>query len=58
MGFYPGKIATSLYESAGIERDLDIAMTAEQAATMTVAMLDDETMVWSHVGGRSIRDYK
>lgn len=58
MGFYPGKIAPSLYESAGIERDLDIAMTAEQAATMTVAMLDDETMVWSHVGGRSIRDYK
>jgi short-subunit dehydrogenase len=58
MGFYPGKIATNLYESAGIERDLDIAMTAEQAATMTLAMLDDESMVWSQVGGRSIRDYK
>ena len=57
MGFYPGKIATSMYEAAGIERDLDVAMTPEQAATMAVAMLADETMVWSQVSGRSIRDY-
>lgn len=57
MGFYPGKIATNMYEAAGIERNLDVAMTPEQAATMTVAMLEDETMVWSQLSGRSIRDY-
>lgn len=57
MGFYPGKVKSNMYETAGIERDLDVAMTPEQAADMIVTMLKDETMVWSHVSGRSIRDY-
>ncbi len=57
MGFYPGKMATNMYDTAGIERDLDVAMTPEQAAAMILNMLEDETMVWSHVSGRSIRDY-
>ena len=57
MGFYPGKIDSNMYEEAGVGRDLDVAMAPEQAATMIVAMLDDETMVWSQVSGRSIRDY-
>jgi short-subunit dehydrogenase len=57
MGFYPGKIASNMYARAGIDRDLDVAMTPDQAAAMIVTMLDDETMVWSHVSGRSISDY-
>ncbi|MBE9476362.1 MAG: SDR family oxidoreductase [Proteobacteria bacterium] len=57
MGFYPGKVNSSMYETAGIARDLDVAMTPEQAADMLVVMLKDEGMVWSHVSGRSIRDY-
>lgn len=57
MGFYPGKIATNMYETAGIERDLDVAMAPEQAATMALAMLNDESIVWSQVSGRSIQDY-
>ncbi len=57
MGFYPGKVASAMYETAGIDRDLDVAMTPEQAAKMIVTMLDDDGMVWSHVSGRSIRDY-
>ncbi len=57
MGFYPGKVNSNMYETAGIERDLDVAMMPEQAAAMIVTMLSDETMVWSQVSGRSIEDY-
>jgi len=57
MGFYPGKIDTNMYETAGIERDLDLAMSSDQAAGMALAMLEDEGMVWSQVSGRSIKDY-
>ena len=57
MGFYPGKISTNMYESAGIERNLDVAMTPEQGAKMVLTMLQDKGMVWSHVSGRSINDY-
>ncbi len=57
MGFYPGKVASALYETAGIDRDLDVAMTPDQAANMIVTMLNDEGMLWSHVSGRSIADY-
>lgn len=57
MGFYPGKVASAMYETAGIDRDLDVAMTPEQAAKMIVTMFDDDGMVWSQVSGRSIRDY-
>ncbi len=57
MGFYPGKISSNMYETAGINRDLKMAMTPEQGASMVVSMLQDEGMVWSHVSGRSIEDY-
>ena len=57
MGFYPGKVNSNMYETAGIDRDLDVAMTPEQAADMITVMLSDESMVWSHVSGRSIQDY-
>ncbi len=57
MGFYPGKINSNMYETAGITRELDVAMTPEQAAAMIITMLKDETMVWSQVSGRSIQDY-
>jgi len=57
MGFYPGKIDTDMYESAGAGRALDVAMSPAQGAAMVVAMLRDEGMVWGHVSGRSIRDY-
>ncbi len=57
MGFYPGKVNSNMYETAGIDRNLDVAMTPEQAADMVIAMLKDEGMVWSHVSGRSIQDY-
>ncbi len=57
MGFYPGKVASAMYETAGIDRDLNIAMTPDQAANMIVTMLNDEGMLWSHVSGRSIADY-
>jgi len=58
MGFYPGKINSSMYETAGISRDLDIAMTPEQGAEMVVAMLQAKGMVWSQVSGRAITDYQ
>ena len=58
MGFYPGKIDSSMYETAGINRDLDIAMTPEQGAEMVVAMLQAKGMVWSQVSGRAITDYQ
>jgi len=57
MGFYPGKIDTRMYETAGVDRDLAMAMSPAQGAAMVVAMLRDEGMVWSHVSGRSIADY-
>ncbi len=57
MGFYPGKVNSNMYETAGIDRNLDVAMTPEQAAAMIVTMLSDENMVWGQVSGRSIEDY-
>jgi len=57
MGFYPGKIDTNMYEPAGIERDLKVALSPEKAAGMVVTMIADEEMLWSHVSGRSVRDY-
>jgi short-subunit dehydrogenase len=57
MGFYPGKIDSRMYASAGIERDLEVAMSPQQAASMVITMLKDEGMLWSQVSGRSIRDY-
>lgn len=57
MGFYPGKVNSNMYDTAGIDRDLEVAMTPDQAAGMIMTMLKDEGMVWSHVSGRSIRDY-
>ncbi len=57
MGFYPGKVNSAMYETAGIDRNLDVAMTPKQAATMIATMLSDETMVWGQVSGRSIEDY-
>jgi len=46
-----------MYETAGVERDLEMAMTPEQGASMVMAVLRDTGMVWSHVSGRSIEDY-
>lgn len=57
MGFYPGKISTTMYESAGVERDLEMAMTPAQGAAMVLTMVQDKGMVWSHISGRSIADY-
>lgn len=57
MGFYPGKVETNMYETAGIERNLDIAMQPKQSAHMIHKMLDDDTIVWGQVAGRSINDY-
>jgi len=57
MGFYPGKIASNMYDTAGVARDLSVAMTPEKAAEMLVTMLGDETMVWSHISGRALKDY-
>ncbi len=57
MGFYPGKISSNMYETAGVGRDLEMAMTPEQGAKMVVTMLADEGMVWGQVSGRSIADY-
>lgn len=57
MGFYPGKIDTNMYETAGIDRNLEVAMSPEQAAAMMLVMLKDENMIWSQVSGRSIKDY-
>lgn len=57
MGFYPGKIDTNMYDRAGISRNLEAAMSPDQAAAMVLVMLKDENMVWSQVSGRSIKDY-
>lgn len=57
MGFYPGKIDTNMYETAGVDRNLEAAMSPEQAASMVLFMLKDQNMVWSQVSGRSIKDY-
>ena len=58
MGFYPGKIDSNMYETAGVSRDLEVAMTPEQGAEMVVAMLQAKGMVWSQVSGRAITDYQ
>ncbi|MEM8694326.1 MAG: SDR family oxidoreductase [Pseudomonadota bacterium] len=58
MGFYPGKIDTNMYEAAGIDRSMEVAMSPEQGASMVLVMLKDQNMVWSHISGRSIRDYQ
>ena len=57
MGFYPGKISSNMYETAGVGRDLEMAMTPEQGAKMLVTMLADEGVLWGQVSGRSIADY-
>ncbi len=57
MGFYPGKIASNMYDTAGVKRDLSVAMTPDQAAKMLVTMLADEGMVWSQISGRALQDY-
>jgi len=57
MGFYPGKIDTDMYDTAGNSRDLDMAMSPDQGANMVLTMLKDKDMLWSQVSGRSIRDY-
>ncbi|WP_120497998.1 SDR family oxidoreductase [Kiloniella sp. EL199] len=57
MGFYPGKVDTNMYSSAGIERDLEVAMTPTDAASMIERMLTDDKILWGHVSGRSIHDY-
>ncbi len=57
MGFYPGKVSSSMYETAGVPRDLDIAMTPEQAAHMINCMLQDEKNVWGQLSARSLSDY-
>ncbi|MCZ4282272.1 SDR family oxidoreductase [Kiloniella laminariae] len=57
MGFYPGKVDSQMYASAGIDRDLQIAMSPADAAGMIEHMLSDEKMLWGHVSGRSAHDY-
>jgi len=57
MGFYPGKVASGIYETAGVERNLEVAMTSVQAAGMIVTILNDESLVWSQVSGRALKDY-
>ncbi|KLN59922.1 hypothetical protein WH96_14420 [Kiloniella spongiae] len=57
MGFYPGKVDTNMYSTAGIDRDLEVAMTPTDAASMIERMLTDEKILWGHVSGRSINDY-
>ena len=57
MGFYPGKVATEMYQTAGIDRDLSVAMAPGDAAAMIEHMLSSEGLVWSQVSGRSLKDY-
>jgi len=57
MGYYPGKVSSSMYDTAGVPRDLDVAMTPEDAANMIKTMIADEKNVWGHVSARSINDY-
>ncbi|WP_085901861.1 SDR family NAD(P)-dependent oxidoreductase [Kiloniella majae] len=58
MGFYPGKVDTNMYSTAGIDRDLEVAMTPGDAASMIERMLTDEKILWGHISGRSINDYQ
>jgi len=58
MGYYPGKVDSNMYHKAGIDRDLDIAMSPEQAAQTIEIMLRDTGIVWSDVVTRSIDDYQ
>ena len=57
MGYYPGKVSSAMYDTAGVPRDLDIAMTPEDAANMINTMIMDEKNVWGHVSARSLNDY-
>ncbi len=57
MGFYPGKVDTNMYSTAGIDRDLEVAMTPTDAAGMIERMFSDEHILWGQVSGRSINDY-
>jgi NADP-dependent 3-hydroxy acid dehydrogenase YdfG len=57
MGFYPGKVDSKLYENAGINRNLDIALSPDQTASMIEMMLRDPSIVWSDLVARSINDY-
>ncbi len=57
MGFYPGKVETSMYDTAGVGKNLDMAMTPDDSAKMIHRMFDDDTIVWGQVAGRSINDY-
>ncbi|OUR76977.1 hypothetical protein A9Q83_12170 [Alphaproteobacteria bacterium 46_93_T64] len=57
MGYYPGKVSSSMYDTAGVPRDLDVAMTPDDAANMIKTMIADEKNVWGHVSARSINDY-
>ncbi|WP_419903935.1 SDR family oxidoreductase [Kiloniella sp.] len=57
MGFYPGKVDTNMYSTAGIDRDLEVAMTPADAAGMIERMFSDEHILWGQVSGRSINDY-
>ncbi len=57
MGFYPGKVDTNMYSTAGIDRDLEVAMTPANAASMIERMFSDEHILWGQVSGRSINDY-
>ncbi|MEP3248499.1 MAG: SDR family oxidoreductase [Sneathiella sp.] len=57
MGFYPGKVASSMYDTAGVPRDLEIAMSPEEAAHMIDCMMLDDKNVWGQMTARSINDY-
>jgi len=57
MGYYPGKVDSDMYHKAGIDRNLDIAMSPSQAAQTIEIMLRDTGIVWSDVVTRSIEDY-
>lgn len=57
MGFYPGKVSSSMYDTAGVPRDLDIAMAPDDAAHMINCMITDEKNVWGQLSARSLSDY-
>ncbi|MBL4906526.1 MAG: hypothetical protein JKX94_03665, partial [Sneathiella sp.] len=45
------------YETAGVGKNLDIAMVPADSAKMIHRMFSDDTIVWGQVAGRSINDY-
>ncbi|MEH6475829.1 MAG: SDR family oxidoreductase [Sneathiella sp.] len=57
MGYYPGKVSSAMYDTAGVPRDLEIAMTPDDAANMINTMITDEKNVWGQVSARSLNDY-